>query len=292
MKTKNRLYVGRFAPSPTGPLHFGSAVAAIASYLDARANDGRWLLRIEDLDPPREQPGAAGQIIESLAALGLSWDGPIEFQSKRHARYAYAIEYLRTAGRLFTCGCSRREIGPGPYPGTCRDGLAADKKPRSTRFRVDNEIIRFVDAVYGKQAERLADTVGDFNLIRADGLYSYHLAVVVDDAEQGVTNIVRGVDLLPSTARQLALQDALGYPRAHYLHFPVVTDQQGIKLSKQTGAPAINNEEPQRIWSGALKFLRQPDIAGIAELSLAELIEIATANWNTKNLLEDKSAAH
>ena len=272
-------YVGRFAPSPTGPLHFGSAVAAIASFLDARANHGKWLLRIDDLDPPREQPGASDSIITCLKALGLEWDEEIVYQSQRDRLYEYALETLRKADHLFDCACSRREVGPGPYPGTCRSGLPAGKTARSVRFRTNNEQISFTDTIFGPQLEDLRETVGDFILRRSDGLHAYHLAVVVDDAAQQVTHVVRGVDLLPSTSRQIALQDALGYPRPRYLHFPVVCDASGVKLSKQTGASGINIEEVTDIWARALRFLGQPDVTTNRNLRLDEIISLATQNW-------------
>ena len=276
-------YIGRFAPSPTGPLHFGSAVAAIASFLDARANNGRWLLRIEDIDPPREQAGAAQSIIKTLTTLGMQWDGEIIFQSERTKRYDLALEKLEREERLYRCGCTRREIGTGPYPGTCRDGLPRGKTARSTRFRVPDAPIEFIDDTYGRQVESIEQTIGDFNLVRADGLYSYHLAVVVDDAEQGITHIVRGVDLLSSTARQIALQQALGYPTPHYRHIPVVRDADGNKLSKQTGATGIEDADPVSIWQQALSFLNQESYVAKAPC-LPALIAFAIDNWQTSRI--------
>ena len=281
-------YIGRFAPSPTGPLHFGSAVAAIASFLDARANNGKWLVRIEDLDPPREQPGASESIIESLEWLGLEWDQQIIYQSQRHEIYDQALQALRSSARLFDCACSRREVGTGPYPGTCRNGIAADKVPGSVRFRVSDQPIRFVDGIFGEQKECLNETVGDFVLRRSDGLHAYHLAVVVDDAEQLVNHVVRGVDLLSSTGRQIALQNALGYPHPHYKHFPVVCDTAGVKLSKQTGAMGIKPEQVKSIWSRSLAFLGQPDIVGLNDLTTAQIIKLATSNWRIE-ALQDKA---
>ena len=276
-------YVGRFAPSPTGPLHFGSAVAAIASFLDARAHHGKWLLRIEDIDPPREQAGAVESIIETLASLGMKWDGDVMFQSERSARYDLALKKLKQEGQLYRCGCTRREIGTGPYPGTCRDGLPRGKTARSTRFRVPGTSIEFIDDTYGPQTESLQRSVGDFNLVRADGLYSYHLAVVVDDAEQGITHIVRGVDLLPSTARQIALQQALGFPSPRYRHIPVVCDAEGNKLSKQTGAIGIDDADPVSIWQQALSFLNQKPYAAKAP-SLSAQIAFAIDNWQPSRM--------
>ena len=236
------MYVGRFAPSPTGPLHFGSLVAALASWLDARAAEGRWLVRIEDLDPPRAVPGAADEILRTLDRLGLGWDGPVLYQSRRSASYEAALESLDT----YWCGCTRREIadssigratdGAQIYPGTCRTGLAPGKTPRALRLRTGGEEIAFTDRVQGPQRQILEREIGDFVLLRADGQFAYQLAVVVDDAEQGVTDVVRGADLLDSTPRQIFLQRLLGYPMPRYLHVPAAVNQAGEKLSKQTGA--------------------------------------------------------
>ncbi|MEM7466701.1 MAG: tRNA glutamyl-Q(34) synthetase GluQRS [Pseudomonadota bacterium] len=271
-------YVGRFAPSPTGPLHFGSAVAAIASFLDARHHHGEWLVRIDDLDPPREQAGAAEIIIDTLKACGLEPDGRIVYQSERHELYQSALATLAEKQLLYPCGCTRKEVGQSTYPGTCSNGLPAGKQARSTRFRVSRDPICFLDAGYGPQREVLAESVGDFNLVRADGLFAYHLAVVVDDADQGITHITRGVDLLPSTARQIALQQALNYPTPHYRHFPVVCDAAGNKLSKQTGAAAVDCTDPKLIWQRALRFLNQPTPKELSK-SLEHLIQFAIENW-------------
>ena len=265
-------YVGRFAPSPTGPLHAGSLVAALASYLDARAHEGRWLLRIEDLDPPREQPGAAQAIVETLAAFGFEHDGPIEYQSRRHACYEEAFGHLLAAGRVYPCACTRREIADSVarqgnglrrhaelvYPGTCREGIAGGRAPRAWRLRVDDVAIDWTDRSGLAFHERLAEEVGDFVLRRADGLWAYQLAVVVDDALQGVTDVVRGADLIGSTARQIHLQRLLGYPTPRYLHVPVVTDGHGEKLSKQTGATALDPRAPLPALEAALAHLGLP----------------------------------
>lgn len=258
------MYVGRFAPSPTGPLHFGSLVAAVASWLDARAAGGRWLVRIEDLDRPREQPGAAPAILRSLESLGLYWDGDPVFQSTRSARYEAALERLRM--QSYWCGCTRREIadsslglasdGAQIYPGTCREGLAPGKAPRALRLNVGPEEIRFDDRVQGPQAQSIRTQVGDFVLKRADGVVSYQLAVVVDDAAQGVTDVVRGADLLDSTARQILLQRLLGCSTPRYLHVPVALNAAGEKLSKQTGAAPLSDSKAA--IAAALAFLGQP----------------------------------
>jgi len=268
------MVTGRFAPSPTGPLHFGSLVAALASWLDARAAGGRWLLRIEDLDRGREQPGAAAEIQRALESFGLDWDGEVVFQSRRGARYEEALR--RLGEKVYACGCSRREIadstlslaadGAVIYPGTCRAGLPPGKTARALRVRTDGPPIRFVDRVQGPQEQDVAREVGDFVLRRADGPFAYQLAVVVDDAEQGVTDVVRGADLLDSTPRPILLQRLLGLPTPRYLHVPVAVDAAGEKLSKQTGALPVATSIRK-----ALAFLGQPETESLAE---------AVRNWN------------
>jgi glutamyl-Q tRNA(Asp) synthetase len=258
-----RPYRGRFAPSPTGPLHAGSLVAALASWLDARAHGGVWLVRIEDLDPPRETAGAAQDILATLASFDLASDEPVLYQSARSEPYAQALQRLLDAGLAYACGCSRREahaaaraagLAPGVYAGTCRAG-ARGRGSRSIRLRVPdapNDRIGFVDRACGLQSQALARAVGDFVLRRADGLWAYQLAVVVDDAAQGVSDVVRGTDLLDNTPRQIWLQRCLGLPAPRYLHVPVVTDAHGAKLSKQTGARALVRDdtkgELERAW--------------------------------------------
>lgn len=277
------MYVGRFAPSPTGPLHFGSLVAALASWLDARAMRGRWLVRIEDLDTPRQQPGAAHLILRTLERLGLGWDGPVLYQSLRAPIYEAALEKLRH--HTYWCGCTRREIadssvglaadGAQIYPGTCRAGLARGRAPRALRLRTGTEAIGFVDRVQGAQSQSLATQVGDFVLYRADGQFAYQLAVVVDDAEQGVTDVVRGADLLGSTARQIHLQRLLGVPTPRYLHVPVALNRENEKLSKQTGARPIHEEQPAAVIREALRFLGQPASADLDE---------AIAAWDVQRI--------
>ena len=261
-------YVGRFAPSPTGPLHAGSLVAALASWLDARAHGGRWLLRIEDLDTPREVPAAATGIIDSLRAFGLQWDGEIMVQSKRHTAYQAAFDCLVAQGMIYPCACTRREIADSVshlrehafgselvYPGTCRQGLAPGRMARAWRVRVADEHICFADAAAGPQAQNLAAAVGDFVVRRADGQWAYQLAVVVDDAAQGVTHVVRGADLIGSTARQIHLCRLLGFATPQYLHVPVVSNAQGDKLSKQTRAIAVDTAEPDAALRAAWRHL-------------------------------------
>ena len=250
-------YTGRFAPSPTGPLHAGSLVAAMASYLDARAHHGRWLLRIEDIDEPRTVAGAADAIFDALAALGMHHDGEVLWQSQRKARYEVAFAQLEE--HVYPCGCSRKEIadsrssiasdGAAIYPGTCRHGLAEGKTTRAWRLRVppamsDAGVMTFEDRWQGRITENLSEATGDFVLKRADGFWAYQLAVVVDDAEQGVTDVVRGADLLGSTARQVYLQRLLQLRTPRYLHVPVVNNAAGEKLSKQTGATPLDLSKP------------------------------------------------
>ncbi|HYF58856.1 MAG TPA: tRNA glutamyl-Q(34) synthetase GluQRS [Burkholderiaceae bacterium] len=292
-----RPYVGRFAPSPTGPLHAGSIVAALASWLDARAHRGRWLLRIEDLDPPRERPGASASFLATLPALGLRWDGEPLFQSTRGEAYARALEALVAAGRAYPCGCTRREIadsqrragaplarhGELPYPGTCRHGLPPGRAPRAWRLRVPEGVARFVDRAGGPQAQDVAAEVGDFVLRRADGLWAYQLAVVVDDAEQGVTDVVRGADLLGSTARQIVLMRALGRPEPRWLHVPVVLASDGEKLSKQNGAAPVDATRPLEALAAALAHLGiEPPPPAPLDAWLAE----ATRRWAARHRID------
>ncbi|MGQ9660212.1 MAG: tRNA glutamyl-Q(34) synthetase GluQRS [Thermochromatium sp.] len=245
-------YRGRFAPSPTGPLHFGSLLAAVASFADARAHDGVWLLRIEDLDRPREVPGAALAIQRTLHAFGFEWDEPVLLQSTRLDAYDAALARLDALGLVYGCGCSRAEIaaraalGPeGPiYPGTCRDGLPPGRRVRSLRLRAPSDRIDVEDRIQGRHGHAVAEAIGDFVLRRADGLYAYQLAVVVDDAWQAVTHVVRGADLLLSTPRQIGLQRALKLPTPSYAHVPLLLDAQGRKLSKSTAAAPVEATDP------------------------------------------------
>ncbi|MCX7628173.1 MAG: tRNA glutamyl-Q(34) synthetase GluQRS [Methylophilaceae bacterium] len=280
-------YVGRFAPSPTGPLHFGSLVAAVGSYLEAKTHGGQWLVRMEDLDPPRAMPGAADLILRTLEAYGFEWDGPVLYQSTRHAAYEAALDRLRQAGMLYPCACSRKEIADsaihgieGPvYPGTCRGGLHA-RSPRAWRVRTTAEEITFNDALQGSQTQVLERDIGDFVLKRADGFYAYQLAVVVDDAEQGITHIVRGADLLDSTPRQLWLQKLFDLPTPVYMHLPVATNESGEKLSKQTLAPPLDVEHPAPLLWQALAFLGQHPPHDLHRAALADLWQWAHQHWS------------
>ena len=258
-------YVGRFAPSPTGPLHFGSLVAALASYLAARSVQGRWLVRLDDLDRPRAQPGAADDILRALERLGFEWDAPVLVQSARLERYRAALDELSRRGLAYPCSCTRKELedsalaidGARIYPGTCRHGLAPGKAARALRLRTHGAPIGFADAIQGWIEQRVEREVGDFVLLRADGTIAYQLAVVVDDMDQGVTDVVRGADLLDSTARQIHLQRLLGACTPHYAHVPVALNAAGEKLSKQTGARPLDLSDPQAELARARRFLGQ-----------------------------------
>jgi glutamyl-Q tRNA(Asp) synthetase len=282
-------YRGRFAPSPTGPLHFGSLVAALGSYLDARAAGGAWLVRIEDLDTPRSSGAVSDDILRTLEAFGFQWDGEVRFQSRRIAHYEAALAGLQAQGATYRCTCSRREIADsalrgveGPvYPGTCRAlGIAASASA-AVRLRTDDIEIAFEDRLQGRVAQRLESGIGDFVLKRKDGIIAYQLAVVVDDADQGVTDVVRGADLLLSTPRQIRLQRQLGLPTPRYLHLPVATNSAGQKLSKQTLAPALNPAGALAALRRALAFLGQTPVeAG----SPVQFLSAAVAGWQPERL--------
>jgi glutamyl-Q tRNA(Asp) synthetase len=275
---------GRFAPSPTGPLHHGSLVAAVASWLFARRANGRWLVRIEDIDTPRVVPGSAEQILGTLQRYGLEWDGEIVWQSRRSALYEDALRQLRAQKLVYDCACSRAELqraASAPlaaepvYPGFCRDGIPAGKAPRAIRFRTPDEVIAFDDLLQGRVEEHVGGRTGDFVVRRADGLYAYQLAVVVDDAEQGVTQVVRGADLLTSTPRQIALQRALGYPTPEYAHVPLAVNADGAKLGKRDGALALPALDEKRVRQTLLLALRHLGIEGEFEGTPKEILESA-----------------
>lgn len=282
-------YCGRFAPSPTGSLHFGSLVAAVGSYLEARTRGGDWRVRIEDVDTPRTVPGAADDILRTLEQFGLTWDGEILYQSHRSEAYRAALTTLEAQGNAYPCACSRREIaetgGEGTiYPGTCRNGLPPGKHPRALRVRTDAHRIEFEDRVQGRLQQNLENTVGDFVVRRADGLTAYQLAVVVDDAAQGITDVVRGSDLLDSTPRQIYLQRLLGLPTPGYLHLPVACDARGEKLGKQTRAPAVSAQNPVLVLWEALNFLGQQPPKHLAHASLNEFWDWSLKNWDAARI--------
>jgi len=288
--TANTPYVGRFAPSPTGPLHFGSLLAAAASYLQARCADGRWLVRIEDIDPPREQPGSSHRIIAALEHYGFEWHGPVIYQSASGTAHRAAMLQLLDKGLAYHCGCSRSDLADaelGPlgivYPGTCRDGCKSDDT--AVRIRTTNEPVAFDDGLQGRQEQHLESESGDFVIWRRDGLVAYHLAVVVDDFAQGVTEVVRGSDLLDSTPRQIWLQRQLGYTTPRYLHIPVVLNIGGQKLSKATGAAALPLDRPGPVLADALQALGQQPPASLRTASVRNIWDWATENWQINALL-------
>ena len=261
-------YIGRFAPSPTGLLHIGSLLTALASYADARANRGKWLVRMEDLDPPREMPGAAAHILHTLEAFGFEWDGEVVWQSRRHSLYRDALGRLKEKGLLYPCYCSRKDWQAAAaqgadgfvYNGRCRrpEDRPHTAKPPAWRIRVNDETIGFDDGIVGHYAQNLARDIGDFVLLRADGFWAYQLAVVADDADQGITHIVRGQDLLVSTPRQIYLQRCLGFATPHYAHLPLLVNKHGQKWSKQTLAPALDENHKEQLLRQVLQYLNLP----------------------------------
>jgi glutamyl-Q tRNA(Asp) synthetase len=312
-------YRGRFAPSPTGPLHFGSLVAAVGSYLDAKHHHGSWLVRMEDLDTPRCVPGVADDILRTLKIFGLHSDEPVMYQSQRTAAYAEALQQLQTLGAVYPCCCTRKEIADSAlhgieglvYPGTCRKGIPVGREGRAWRVRTDRSpfdkrilsnveglrtngsTIEFKDALQGSHIQRLDNEIGDFVVKRADGLFAYQLAVVVDDAFQGNTHVVRGADLLASTARQIWLQQWLGLPVPHYMHLPVAVNAAGEKLSKQTLAQAVDVSRPAQTLLRVLAFLQQPAPAGSVVGDVKTLLDWAVVNWDASRLMliRDMAAA-
>ena len=287
------IYRGRFAPSPTGHLHFGSLVAAVGSYLQARVQNGEWLLRIEDLDPPREQGGAAAHIIKTLEHYGFEWDGEISYQSRRYELYQNALEQLIDKNHCFACNCSRKkiqlhaerlEISPHIYPGTCRDRSTTEFDSDAIRVKVLNHHIDFIDLLQGDQRVGLADKIGDFVIRRTDGLYAYQLAVTVDDAEQAITEVVRGSDLLSSTPHQYYLQQLLDYSHPDYLHLPLVINQEGEKLSKQSYAEPIEMADASSNLVQVLHFLGQRPDRALTRASVRDIWDWAFENWQVATI--------
>jgi glutamyl-Q tRNA(Asp) synthetase len=292
-------YVGRFAPSPTGPLHLGSLVAALASWLDARAAGGGWLVRIEDLDRPRCEPGAADTILRQLEAYGLTWDDAVLYQSRRDDAYAAALDALRSQGAVFPCSCSRSQLAQAPrnaegeiiYPGSCRQHSRSATTPHSWRVLAQDVSTHFLDRVHGELQQNVAREVGDFIVKRADGLFAYQLAVVVDDAFQGITHVVRGADLLWNTPRQIYLQSLLGLPMPAYAHVPLMTNAAGQKLSKQTLAPALSLAGQSDVLAQALSALGHPPPADLHGARPAELLAWASAHWHVENVPRESVVA-
>jgi glutamyl-Q tRNA(Asp) synthetase len=274
-------YIGRFAPTPSGHLHFGSLVAALASYLDARSVGGRWLMRMEDLDPPREEPGAQAAILKALESYGFEWDGEVVRQSDRHDAYAEVLNRLFNHGLAYACTCSRKTLAPyhGIYPGLCRNA-GHDTKDAAIRLRVPELEYHFIDRVQGEYRQHLGREVGDFVIRRRDGLYAYQLAVVLDDAWQGITDIVRGADLLDSTPRQLYLQELLGLPQPRYLHIPLITQPDGHKLGKSYRSPPLTKDQATPLLLRALRALGHNPGAELAYATPREVLNWGIAHWD------------
>ncbi len=286
-------YIGRFAPSPTGPLHFGSLVSALASYLDAKAHGGHWLVRMEDLDPPREQAGAASTILRSLEEHGLHWDGDVIYQSQRSQAYQACLDALLQAGLAYPCTCSRQDLASmgGTYNGRCRTHSPAPGQICSLRLKLydlpgrdDAEVIQFDDLIQGMQLQNLRTQAGDQILKRRDGFFAYQLAVVVDDIAQGITHIIRGSDLLEVTGRQLFFFKLLEAPLPQFGHVPLAIQANGQKLSKQNHAKAIEGKFASRnLWRG-LEFLGQNPPAALADSSTHEVLDWGLHHWQRNSI--------
>lgn len=294
-------YVGRFAPSPTGPLHLGSLVAAVASYCDAKANNGKWLLRMEDLDKPREVKGAADNILQTLEIFGFEWNDEVMYQSQREEHYTAALSVLQNKQLIYPCTCTRKEIADSSnsigidgviYPKTCLKHALKPNIHKAFRVMTLDKNVTFFDAIQGEIVQNLARDVGDFIVKRADGLFAYQLAVVVDDAAQDVTHIVRGADLLDSTPRQIYLQRLLGFATPRYAHIPIAVNVVGEKLSKQTLAEPISMSIPEHQLFEALSFLGQRPPAELKSATLAEMWRWAIANWQLENVPKLRQIMH
>ena len=280
-------YIGRFAPSPSGLLHIGSLVAALASYLDAKANKGLWYVRMEDLDPPRESPAAASHILSTLEQLKLLWDGEVLYQSQRHDAYKSTIDSLNKQQLIYPCTCSRKLIqaNKGKYPGTCRNNIESDIKSSNSAYSLrclsPTNTINFTDLFQGKQH---LSSQGDFIVKRKDELYAYQLAVVVDDAHQNINHVIRGIDLMSSSANQIHLQTLLGFPTPNYGHIPIIINKQGQKLSKQHFASPLDLNNPEKLILIALQYLNQEPDSELSHCSLQDILNWGVDNWTPQNL--------
>jgi glutamyl-Q tRNA(Asp) synthetase len=285
-------YRGRFAPSPTGELHFGSLIAAVGSYLDAKSNGGEWLVRIEDLDKPREVPAASYKILKSLEVLGMEWDHEVIYQNQRKDIYENVLTVFNKRGLIYPCTCTRKEISNSSiagisgqiYAGTCRNNLQKDDYLGAIRIKTNNNIIEFEDTLHGLINQSLQNEIGDFILRRSDKIYAYQLAVVVDDSAQGITNVVRGADLLDSTPRQIYLQKLLGYPTPIYTHLPVAVNNDGEKLSKQTKAAHLDISNPVKQLIEAVNFLGQEPPIELLRENLMSFWKWAFINWDPEKI--------
>lgn len=285
-------YRGRFAPSPTGALHFGSLIAAVGSYLEAKSHNGEWLVRIENLDKPREIPAASNEILRTLEILGMEWDHEVIYQDQRKDIYENILTTLNKRGLTYSCACTRKEIADSSisgisgqiYAGTCRNNVQNKDCPGAVRIKTNNNIIEFEDSLHGLICQRLESETGDFILRRSDGIYAYQLAVVADDAKQGITNVVRGADLLDSTPRQIFLQKLLGYSTPTYMHLSVAVNNQGEKLSKQTKAALLDVSNPVKQLIEAINFLGQDPPIELLENNVSSFWKWAIENWNPEKI--------
>jgi glutamyl-Q tRNA(Asp) synthetase len=285
-------YRGRFAPSPTGALHFGSLIAAVGSYLEAKSHNGEWLVRIENLDKPREIPAASHEIFRALEILGMEWDHEVIYQDQRKDTYENILTILNKRGLTYSCTCTRKEIADSSitgisgqiYAGTCRNNVQNKDRPGAVRIKTDNNIIEFEDSLHGLISQRLESETGDFILRRSDGIYAYQLAVVADDATQGITNVVRGADLLDSTPRQIYLQKLLGYSTPTYMHLPVAVNNQGEKLSKQTKAALLDISNPVKQLVEAVNFLGQESPIELLGNNVSSFWKWAIENWHPEKI--------
>jgi glutamyl-Q tRNA(Asp) synthetase len=285
-------YRGRFAPSPTGALHFGSLIAAVGSYLEAKSHNGEWLVRIENLDKPREIPTASHEIFRALEILGMEWDHEVIYQDQRIDSYENILTILNKRGLTYSCTCTRKEIADSSitgisgqiYAGTCRNNVQNKDRPGAVRIKTDNNIVEFEDSLHGLISQRLESETGDFILRRSDGIYAYQLAVVADDATQGITNVVRGADLLDSTPRQIYLQKLLGYSTPTYMHLPVAVNNQGEKLSKQTKAALLDISNPVKQLVEAVNFLGQESPIELLGNNVSSFWKWAIENWHPEKI--------
>jgi glutamyl-Q tRNA(Asp) synthetase len=285
-------YTGRYAPSPTGPLHFGTLVSAVGSYLQARSQQGQWLMRIEDVDTTRSVTGAADDMLHTFESFGFEWDGEVIYQSQRTEHYEHALAVLKEKNLVYPCTCSRKQIADsitegtavGIYNGKCRSQTLPLDEEHALRLQVDDTSISFEDLVMGQNSQQLTTECGDFVIQRRDGLFAYQLAVVVDDALQGITEVVRGADLLDSTPRQIYLQQQLGYTRPGYLHLPLVTDEAGQKLGKSTGGAVLDRTQPVKSLYAALRHLGQQPPAELETGELSSAWQWAIEHWNINNI--------
>ncbi len=287
-----QIYTGRFAPSPTGPVHFGTLVAATASYLQAKKNQGKWLLRMEDVDITRKVKGADTAILTTLENYGFQWDGEVIYQSCRTQYYTEALQQLVKQSQVFPCICSRKQLaesGSKIYPGTCRNRSLPEPDTHSLRLRCDSRQIKFNDPIMGQQIANLATDCGDFVIKRRDGLFAYQLAVVIDDARQGITEVVRGADLLDSTAKQIYLQQLLDYAQPDYLHIPLAVNKNGQKFSKLAGAASIDNGRASLHLYHALAFLGQQPPAYLKRSPVEIIWHWAMHHWSIAKIPSQKS---